>query len=218
MNTTLHAHDILDSNQVPSSRELQGMERIAEGTHLILQGLEIAFGLDTTNPNFDGTPVRVAKAYRQIFGGLDRTEERIKKLLATSFPCEGDEMVLIRGIRVFSMCPHHLLPVAYHVDVAYIPSQDGKVLGLSKLGRLVELLARRPVLQEQFTGDVTSALMTIPGCQGAACLVEGQHYCMIMRGAGQPDAVTVTSSVKGVFSEEDSTRAEFLELIRRSGR
>jgi GTP cyclohydrolase I len=111
------------------------------------------------------------------------------------------------------MCPHHLLPVDYIVTVAYLPSRkkEGKVLGLSKLIRLIQILGRRPVMQEQFVCDVADALMKLRGCMGAACLANGRHYCMIMRGVNQPDSVCTASSLRGSF-KKNPTRAEFLSL------
>jgi GTP cyclohydrolase I len=183
---------------------------ISEGVTLILQGL----GIDLDDRNFKRTPERVMQAYQEIFKGLHETDSQIAEILSTSFPCEFSEMILQKKIRVYSVCPHHLLPVVYDVAVAYIPEKGGEVLGLSKLARLVEVLAKRPALQEQFTSDVTRYLMQLDGCTGAACIAEGQHFCMMMRGARQDEAVTTTSSVKGVFMDEPATKAEFLSLVR----
>jgi len=194
--------------------QFSGEDRIAFGVVQILKGLAEAYDLDTTDENFRQTPARVARAYKQIFGGLHNTEKQVEGILSAAFPCKSTQMIVQRNIRVYSMCPHHLLPVIYNVSVAYIPTPGGKVLGLSKLARITELLARRPVLQEQFVEDVTEALMKLKGCEGAACYAEGQHFCMMMRGACQDDAVTITSSLKGAFIKEDGTRSEFFDLAR----
>jgi GTP cyclohydrolase I len=191
---------------------------IQVGMKLILEGLNEKFGLDLKDPNFTDTPKRVSRMYDEIFSGIKDTEEQVKAILASSFPSNYDQMILVRDIETFSMCPHHFLPVHYHISVAYIPAGDpkcsGKVLGISKLARLAEILAKRPVLQEQLTEDITRHLMTLEGCRGAACIVKGTHYCMVMRGVKKPSATTITSSLKGVFFDKPEARQEFLELAR----
>ena len=182
----------------------------------LLEALEECHGLDLNDPNFHDTPDRVARAYGELLAGAGDTDARAAGILSKSFPCERDGMVIIEGIRVFSMCPHHLLPVDYEVTAAYIPDRDnGRVVGLSKIPRLIELLARRPVLQERFVGDVVDWLMRIPGCRGAACFVRGAHHCMRMRGASQTESVTITSSMRGVFETDGVARYEFLRLVGR---
>ena len=187
---------------------------VEEGMQLILTGLRDRFGLEIGNGNFDGTPERVSRMYDEIFAGLQDTEKQIEGLLSSSFPADYDQMILARDVEAFSMCPHHFLPVHYSISVAYIPSQKGAVLGLSKLIRLVELLARRPVLQEQLTEDITRHLMRLNNCIGAACVVRGIHYCMIMRGVKQSRVATITSSLKGVFFDKPEARQEFMELAK----
>jgi GTP cyclohydrolase I len=191
-----------------------GRTLIKAGFETMLEGMELAYGLDLSDPNLVDTPARVTRAYDEIFGGLRDTEEKVAKILSTAFPCGSSEMVLQKDIRVFSMCPHHFLPVEYTATVAYIPGEGGHVLGLSKLARLTEVLARRPVLQEQLVADVTRHLMSVEGCTGAACFAKGRHFCMCMRGAKQADAVTITSSLRGAFLDDDVVRQEFLLLAR----
>ena len=187
---------------------------IEEGMRLILTGLKERFGLEIANGNFDGTPERVSRMYDEIFGGLQDTEKQIEDLLSSSFPADYDQMILAKDVEAFSMCPHHFLPVHYSISVAYIPSRKGAVLGLSKLIRLVEVLARRPVLQEQLTEDISRHLMRLNDCIGAACVVRGTHYCMIMRGVKQSRVATITSSLKGVFFDKPEARQEFMELAK----
>lgn len=185
--------------------------KIEAGVKLILEGL----GLDINDPNFKDTPVRVRKAYSEIFEGLYDSEDNIKEILSKTFPSDFSQMIIVKNIRVFSMCPHHLLPVDYTVSVAYLPEDEkGKVLGLSKLPRLVRLLARRPVLQEQFTEEITERLLSIEGVKGAGCIVNGIHYCMLMRGINQTEAATLTSSLKGSFLDDSKTRNEFNFLVK----
>lgn len=182
--------------------------KIEKGVSLILDGL----GVNSDDLNFKDTPSRVARAYQEILGGMENTEKQIKEILSSSFPSEFSQMVLLNNIRAFSFCPHHLLPVDYQVTVAYIPSENGEVLGISKLGRLVTTLAKRPVLQEQLTEDITKHLMGIKGVVGAGCVVKGIHYCMVMRGAKQSEAVTITSSLKGSILTDEKARNEFTFL------
>src|SRR5277367_2247714 len=180
----------------------------------LLQALSEEYGLNLKDPNFLDTPKRVAKSYSEIFSGLKNTSSQVEAILKSAFPCKYGGMVISRAIQVFSMCPHHLLPVDLTIDLAYIPSKDGLVLGISKLARLAEILAKRPVLQEQLTEDITTALMQVRGVEGAACLVEGMHYCTVMRGVNKPSSRTITSSVKGHFNDDEATRAEFFSLVR----
>lgn len=172
-----------------------------------------SLGLDEGDPNFVGTPARVADMYEQITGGLVDTETKIDEVLSSTFPCDHDQMIVARGIDVYGICPHHLLPVHYSVAVAYLPGAppNDSVVGLSKLYRLVEILAARPVLQERMVNDVADSLMRIPGCQGAGVIVHGEHMCIQMRGVRQVNSVVTTSSLRGVFLEGD-VRSEFMSL------
>lgn len=186
---------------------------IEEGSRFLLEGIRTELGIDLYDENFLDTPARMARMYREVLSGMVDTERQIQSILSSAFPCDNDNLVLVRDIETFSMCPHHMLPVHYRVHAAYVPK--GTVVGLSKIPRLVNVLARRPVLQEQFTEDVVSNLMRIPGCLGAACVVEGVHYCMVMRGVKQTSAKTTTSSLKGVFFDKPEARAEFMGLVGR---
>lgn len=196
--------------------ESTGLDKIEAAMGLVLEGMQEAFGIDPNDPNFVDTPARVRRSYQEIFSGLANTEQQVKKILSSAFPCQSSEMVVVKDIRVFSMCPHHLLPVDYTIHVGYIPSVGGKVLGISKLPRLVEVLAKRPVLQETLVFDITSHLSSVAGVAGAACLAFGKHYCMAMRGAKQADAVTRTSSMTGLFLDDPMVKEEFLMLVKNS--
>lgn len=190
---------------------------IEYGMACILEGLHRKFGLDTNNQHFVDTPQRVSRAYDEIFAGLKDTDKQVAKILSTAFISEMNQMIVVKDIHVFSMCPHHFLPVEMYVDVAYIP--EGRVLGLSKLPRLVEVLAKRPVIQEELTEEITKHLMSIGTgrkAPGAAARVRGQHFCMRMRGVKKSEAVMVTTSVTGAFKNDQSTRNEFLSYIQDS--
>lgn len=185
-------------------------DKLEEGARTILEGLR-ELGLNIDDENFKGTPARVARMYREVLAGIGDTEKEVEHILSSAFPCQNNNLVLVRDIEAFSLCPHHLLPVHYNIHVAYLP--NGKVIGLSKLARLVDVLARRPVLQEQLVEDISTSLMRIEGCMGAACIAEGVHYCMVMRGVKQSRAKTVASSMKGAFLTEDQIKQELLKLV-----
>ena len=192
----------------------KGLEKVKDAAQLMLQGLSEEFGLDLNDPNFTETPDRIMRAYAEIFSGIKDTEKQIEAIINKAFPSDYDGIVLAKDVRAYSMCPHHFLPVEYSIDVAYIPSKEGKVLGISKLARIAVILAKRPVLQEKFTQDIVNVLMSIPGTQGAAAVVRGRHFCMIMRGAKQPESVTTTSSIAGKFMTEPEARNELMQLLK----
>jgi GTP cyclohydrolase I len=196
------------------SDEFVGIYKVEQGMTTILEGLRDTFGLDIEDENFKDTPRRVARAYAEIFRGIKDTDLQVQNILNTSFPSTVSEMIVVKDIKAFSMCPHHFLPVEYDIAVAYI-SKD-RVLGISKLARLAELLAKRPVLQETFTEDIAERLYTGIGAQGVGVYVEGAHSCMRMRGAGQVNSKTITSALRGSFMES-AVRGEFLSLISKGG-
>jgi len=163
------------------------------------------------NPDREGllkTPNRVARAYAELMSGL---REDPRRHLKTVFHENYDEVVLLRDISFHSLCEHHLLPFTGRVHVAYLP--DGKVVGLSKLARLVDGFARRPQVQERLTTQIADALMEELNPIGAACVVEAVHTCMTIRGAQKPGSVMVTSALRGIFKENPSSRAEALALM-----
>jgi GTP cyclohydrolase I len=166
------------------------------------------------NPDREGllkTPNRVARAYSELMAGL-RTEPR--EHLKTVFRERYDEVVLLRDIQFHSLCEHHLLPFTGQAHVAYLP--DGKVVGLSKLARLVEGYARRPQVQERLTTQIADALMDELQPIGAVCVIEATHTCMTIRGANKPGSTMVTSALRGIFKDNPSSRAEVLSLIHGS--
>jgi len=176
--------------------------------------LEKGLHLNLNDPNFIETPKRVAKAYGEIFAGLSHTEEDIENIFKTCFPTNYKGMVFEKNITVFSMCPHHFLPVRYDVSVGYIP--DGFGVGLSKLVRIIELLAKKPALQETFTQEIVELVEKHMHTQGAICMVRGEHYCMQMRGVKQKDVSTTTSAASGIFLNKPEMELKFYESIRSS--
>ncbi len=182
-------------------------ERIEAGVRLILQGI----GEDLQRPGLVGTPCRVADMYEDIFSGIGAPDPA--ELL---IPMTGDhhrEMVVIRDIDFYSVCEHHLLPFAGKAHLAYIPSKDGHITGLSKLARVVRQVAARPQLQERITSEVADAIMRALNPLGALVLIQAEHLCMSMRGVRTPGSLTVTSAVRGIIQTHDATRAEAFALI-----
>ena len=179
--------------------------RIAAAVREIL----LAIGEDPDRDGLQDTPKRVAKAYAEFFAGLHQGPE---EHLSTTFDIEHDEMVLVKDIPFYSTCEHHLVPFYGSAHIGYIPGKGGKVTGLSKLARLVEVYARRPQVQERLTTQIVDALVEHLSPSGAIVVVECEHMCMSMRGVRKPGAKTVTSAVRGQL-RETATRAEAMSLI-----
>jgi GTP cyclohydrolase IA len=173
--------------------------------------LLIAVGEDPDREGLSETPARVARAYQEIFAGLRQSPEEV---LTTTFDLGHDEMVLVKDIEVYSTCEHHLVPFHGVAHVGYIPSTSGKITGLSKLARLVDVYARRPQVQERMTTQIADSLMRILEPRGVIVVVECEHMCMSMRGIRKPGAKTLTSAVRGQLRDA-ATRSEAMSLILR---
>lgn len=187
---------------------------IQKATEMLLDGL----GLDLNDPNFKDTPARVMRSYRETCDGLVNLENKLEQILKTSFPSDGyNGMIVETGITVYSLCPHHLLPVSYSLDIGYIPSKNKEVLGASKLSRVADILGRRPVLQETFTLDILQCFEHVSP-EGVAVIVSGRHQCMRCRGIRQKDSMLHTSLMTGSFRENQATREEFFHLVNRGDR
>ncbi|MFD4572932.1 GTP cyclohydrolase I FolE [Streptomyces sp. NPDC058417] len=171
--------------------------------------LLLALGEDPDREGLRETPGRVARAYREIFAGL---WQRPEDVLTTTFDLGHDEMVLVKDIEVYSTCEHHLVPFRGVAHVGYIPSASGKITGLSKLARLVDVYARRPQVQERLTTQIADSLMEILEPRGVIVVVECEHMCMSMRGIRKPGAKTLTSAVRGQLRDA-ATRNEAMSLI-----
>jgi GTP cyclohydrolase IA len=172
----------------------------------------LAVGEDPDREGLLKTPNRVARAYGELMAGL---ADEPKRHLKTVFHEQYDEVVLLRDIPFHSLCEHHLLPFTGRAHVAYLP--DGKVVGLSKLARLVEGYARRPQVQERLTTQIADAIMDELSPIGAACVVEAVHTCMTIRGAKKTGSTMVTSALRGIFKENPASRAEILSLMQPQG-
>lgn len=171
--------------------------------------LLIAVGEDPDREGLRETPARVARAYREILAGLRQDPEDV---LTTVFDLGHDELVLVKDIEIMSLCEHHLLPFHGVAHVGYIPAESGKITGLSKLARLVDVFARRPQVQERLTTQIADSLMEILDARGAIVVVEAEHMCMSVRGIRKPGAKTITSAVRGQL-RAPATRSEAMSLI-----
>ena len=171
--------------------------------------LLIAIGENPDREGLQETPARVARAYAEMFEGLDRTAAEV---LSTTFDIAHDEMVLVKDIEVWSTCEHHLVPFTGVAHVGYIPAEQGRITGLSKLARLVDVFAKRPQVQERLTTQVADALVEHLQPRGVIVVIDCEHLCMTMRGVHKPGARTVTSAVRGTL-RNPATRAEAMSLI-----
>lgn len=169
-----------------------------------------AIGEDPDRDGLKETPARVARAYEEQFAGLG---QRPGDVLTTVFEADHEEMVLVKDIELYSTCEHHLVPFYGSAHVGYIPNSDGRITGLSKLARLVDVFARRPQVQERLTAQVADSVMEHLEPRGVIVAIEAEHLCMTMRGVRKPGAKTVTSAVRGIFRSSDRTRAEAMSLI-----
>ncbi|MFP5299365.1 MAG: GTP cyclohydrolase I FolE [Actinomycetota bacterium] len=169
-----------------------------------------AIGEDVDRDGVRDTPRRVADMYEEIFSGL-HTDPREE--LDVVFEANHDEMIMVKDIPLFSVCEHHLVPFAGKAHVAYIPNKKGQITGLSKLARLVDTLSKRPQVQERLTTQIANTIEEVLEPRGVLVVIEAEHFCMSMRGIRKPGSLTVTSSVKGLFRNNDATRAEAMGLI-----
>lgn len=172
-----------------------------------------AIGEDPDREGLRRTPERVASMYAEVFAGLRQSP---REHLAVTFAADHDEMVMVRDIPLYSICEHHLIPFIGKAHVAYIPNEAGRITGLSKLVRLVEAYARRPQVQEQLTSQIADELVASLQPRGVLVVIEAEHLCMSMRGVQKPGTTTVTSAVRGLFRENQATRAEALQFIHGS--
>jgi len=193
------------------SEKTRAALKLEEAYRTILEAVELMGYPVKSDQNFDDTSGRAARAMLELIKPPAEIKEEIDRMLARTFPARYDEMVISKHNVCFGMCPHHLLPVIYRVSVAYLPGE--KVLGISKLSRLTHLLSRRPVLQEDLTHELAEILHTRLETRGSAAYVEGLHLCMASRGIEAHEARVVTSAVRGVFRDQQATRAEFLDLV-----
>ena len=191
------------------SRSADGFDaaKIEEGVRLILEGI----GEDPGREGLKDTPRRVADMYQEVFAGLHEDPEAVVDAV---FDVGHDEMIMVRDIAFSAFCEHHLVPFTGKAHVAYVPGNDGRITGLSKLARLVDVLAKRPQVQEKLTTEIADVLERTLKPRGVFVVIEAEHLCMSMRGVKKPGSETVTSAVRGVFRSDPRTRAEAMGLIR----
>ncbi|MDQ3955807.1 MAG: GTP cyclohydrolase I FolE [Actinomycetota bacterium] len=207
---------MVDPEKAPSQDVVRPLrERHAFDGDSIQEALESileAIGEDTSRDGLQGTPRRVADMYREIFSGLNKDPAED---LDVVFEAGHDEMIMVKDIPLYSMCEHHLIPFLGQAHVAYIPNKKGQITGLSKLARVVDVLARRPQLQERLTTQVADTIEKGLAPRGVLVVIEAEHLCMSMRGVQKPGSKTVTSAVRGIFRRSEATRAEAMNLIGR---
>ena len=182
------------------------LKKIARGVKLILEGV----GEEPGRPGLKDTPQRVARMFSEILGGLKENPAKQLKAIQSE---KHDEMVLIKNIPLYSMCEHHLLPFAGVAHVAYIP-KGGRIVGLSKIARVVDILCRRLQIQERLTKQIADLIMEHLKPLGVMVVIEAEHMCMSMRGAKKPKSLTITSALRGSFRTKSATRSEAMILIR----
>ncbi len=183
------------------------LRKIEDGVKLILEGL----GEDLNREGIKETPKRVAHLYQEVFSGLQQDPS---ELIVTAFSENHDEMILVKDIPLYSVCEHHLMPFLGKAHVAYIPGKEGKIVGISKLARVVDVFSKRLQVQERLTTQIADTLVKKLSPRGVLVVVEAEHLCMSMRGVKKPGALTVTSAVRGIFKTNSATRSEALALIR----
>ena len=200
---------VLDPNPKNNQRDSVDLDLIAQGVRLILEGI----GEDPERAGLQDTPQRVAEMYAELFSGLHRhpVEE-----INVVFDADHDEMIMVRDIPLASLCEHHLIPFIGRAHVAYIPNKDGRITGLSKVARVVDILSKRPQVQERLTTEIADTIEEALEPRGVFVMIEAEHLCMTMRGVRKAGARTITSAVRGQMHNA-ATRAEAMTLIH-SGR
>ena len=181
--------------------------KVERGVRLILEGI----GEDADRGGLRDTPARVARMYREVFAGVGRDASQLVTVVEGA---DHDEMIMVRDIPLQSFCEHHLIPFAGKAHVAYIPNTAQQITGLSKIARVVDLLSKRPQVQERLTTQIAEALDSALEPRGVFVVIEAEHFCMTMRGIKKPGAQTVTSAVRGLFRTDARTRTEAMQHIR----
>jgi GTP cyclohydrolase I len=179
---------------------------VEQGVRLILEGI----GEDADRAGLRETPERVARMYREVFAGIGQDASQLVTVVEGA---DHDEMIMVRDIPLFSICEHHLIPFSGKAHVAYIPNKAQQITGLSKVARVVDLLSKRPQVQERLTTQIAEALDTALEPRGVFVVIEAEHFCMTMRGIKKPGAQTVTSAVRGLFRTDARTRQEAMQHI-----
>ena len=180
--------------------------KVEQGVRLILEGI----GEDVDRGGLRETPARVARMYREVFAGIGQDASQLVTVVEGA---DHDELIMVRDIPLFSVCEHHLIPFSGKAHVAYIPNKAQQITGLSKIARVVDLLSKRPQVQERLTTQIAEALDRALEPRGVFVVIEAEHFCMTMRGIKKPGAQTVTSAVRGLFRTDARTRTEAMQHI-----
>jgi len=181
--------------------------KIEQGVRLLLDGI----GEDPERPGLRETPSRVARMYEEIFAGIDVDAANVVTVVEGA---DFDELIMVRDIPLYSVCEHHLLPFVGKAHVAYIPNKSQQITGLSKVARVVDILAKKPQVQERLTTEIAEAIERALSPRGVFVVIEAEHLCMTMRGVQKPGSLTVTSAVRGLFRTDARTRQEAMDHIR----
>jgi len=181
-------------------------EKIAQGIRLVLEGI----GEDVERGGLKETPQRVARMYREIASGVGEDPTGLVTLVEGA---DFDEMIMVRDIPLYSICEHHLIPFSGRAHVAYVPNKSGQITGLSKIARAVDVLAKKPQVQERLTTEIADTIERALAPRGVFVVIEAEHLCMTMRGIKKPGSVTVTSAVRGLFRSDARTRQEAMNHI-----
>ena len=182
-----------------------------EDLEVLIRQVLIRLGEDPERHGLQRTPVRIANALTFLTSGYQQTVEEVVE--DAIFPDDCNEMVIVKDVEFYSQCEHHMLPFFGRVHVGYVP--DGKIIGLSKIARIVDVFARRLQVQERMTSQIAEGLMEILTPRGVGVVVEARHFCMMMRGVQKQNSSTLSSAMRGIFQEDARTRMEFMDLIRR---
>ena len=197
----------IDAISIPSYEDLPPFDHAR--AEAAVRELLIAIGENPDREGLRQTPGRVARSYEELVRGI---RQRPEGVLTTTFELGHDELVLVRDIELWSMCEHHLVPFTGVAHVGYIPHSNGRITGLSKLARLVDVYSRRPQVQERLTTQIADSMMSILQAQGVIVVIEAEHLCMTMRGVRKPGAKTITSAIRGIMHNA-ATRSEAMSLI-----
>jgi len=183
--------------------------KIEQGVRLLLEGI----GEDPERPGLRETPSRVARMYAEIFAGIAADAANVVTVVEGA---DFDEMIMVRDIPLYSVCEHHLLPFVGKAHVAYIPNKSQQITGLSKVARVVDILAKKPQVQERLTTEIAEAIERALSPRGVFVVIEAEHLCMTMRGVRKPGTITITSAVRGLFRQSEATRGEAMNFINRA--
>jgi GTP cyclohydrolase I len=208
-NVSVHDEIEFSGNGHKSAEEYQELEKKENIEHAVRTILSNV-GEDPDRQGLEGTPDRIARMYSEVLGGYDVDLEKLVN--GAMFDVAYDEMIVVKDIEFYSMCEHHMLPFFGHAHVAYIPSE--KVIGLSKIPRIVEMFGRRLQVQERMTRQIADTIQEILNPQGVAVVIEGNHMCSMMRGVKKQEASMITSAMLGCFKKSDKTRNEFLSHLQ----